>query len=38
LAYLFIPNQLYMFRAMYSPIIMSTWLYLQHLKLSISQQ
>ena len=24
LAYLFIPNQLYMFRAMYSPIIRST--------------
>jgi len=29
LAYLFIPNQLYMFRAMTSPIIRSTWLYLQ---------
>jgi hypothetical protein len=27
LAYLFIPNQLYMFRAMTSPIIRSTWLY-----------
>jgi len=27
LAYLFIPNQLYMFRAMSSPIIRSTWLY-----------
>ena len=26
---LFIPNQLYMFREMYSPIIRSTWLYLQ---------
>jgi len=26
---LFIPNQLYMFRAMFSPIIRSTWLYLQ---------
>jgi hypothetical protein len=24
LAYLFIPNQLYMFRAMYSPVIRST--------------
>ena len=34
LAYLFIPNQLYMFRAMSSPIIRSTWLYLQHLILS----
>ena len=31
LAYLFIPNQLYMFRTMSSPIIWSTWLYLQHL-------
>ena len=29
LAYLFIPNQLYMFRAMSSPIIRCTWLYLQ---------
>ena len=29
--YLFIPNQLYMFRAMSSPIIGSTWLYLQRL-------
>ena len=27
--YLFIPNQLYMFRTMFSPIIRSTWLYLQ---------
>jgi len=26
-----IPSQLYMFRAMFSPIIRSTWLYLQHL-------
>ena len=26
LSYLFIPNQLYMYRAMYSPIIRSTWL------------
>ena len=34
LAYLFIPNQLYVFRAMSSPIIRSTWLYLQHLILS----
>ena len=34
LAYLFIPNQLYMFRAMSSPIIRSTWLYLQDLILS----
>ena len=32
--YLFIPNQLHMFRAMCSPIIRSTWLYLQHLILS----
>jgi len=31
LAYLFFPNQLYMFRAISSPIIRSTWLYLQHL-------
>jgi hypothetical protein len=31
LAYLFIPNQLYMFWAMFLPIIRSTWLYLQHL-------
>ena len=31
LAYLFFPNQLYMFRAMSSPIISSTWPYLQHL-------
>ena len=30
--YLFItPSQLYMFRAMFSPIIRSTWHYLQHL-------
>ena len=29
--YIFIPNQLYMFRAMSSPIIRSTLLYLQHL-------
>jgi len=29
LVYLFIPNQLYMFWAMSSPIIRSTWLYLQ---------
>ena len=29
LAYLFILNQLYMFRAMPSPIIRGTWLYLQ---------
>ena len=29
LAYLFIPNQLYMFRVKSSPIIRSTWLYLQ---------
>ena len=34
LAYLFIPNQLYMFRAMFSPITRSTWLYLQLLILS----
>ena len=34
LAYLFIPNQLYMFRAMSSHIIRSTWLYLQHLVVS----
>jgi len=32
--YLFVPNQLYMFRAMFSPIIGSTWLYLQLLILS----
>ena len=31
---LFIPNQLYMFRATSSPIIRSTWLYLQLLTLS----
>ena len=29
LVYLFVPNQLYMFRAMFSSIIRSTWLYLQ---------
>ena len=29
LVYLFVPNQLYMFRAMFSPTIRSTWLYLQ---------
>jgi hypothetical protein len=29
--YLFVPNQLYKFRAMFSSIIGSTWLYLQHL-------
>ena len=34
LAYLFIANQLYMFPAMSSPIIRSTWLYLQLLILS----
>ena len=34
LAYLIIPNQLYMFGAMSSPIIRSTWLYLQHMVLS----
>ena len=34
LAYLFITNQLYMFRATSSPIIRSTWLYLQLLILS----
>jgi len=34
LAYLFIPSQLYMLRAMSSPIIRSTWLYLQLLILS----
>jgi len=34
LAHLFIPNQLYMFRAMSSHIIRSTWLYLQFLTLS----
>ena len=36
LANLFIPNQLYMFRAMSSPIIRSTWLYLHLLILSTS--
>ena len=35
LAYLFIPNHLCMFRAMYSPVIRSTWLYLQLLVFSI---
>ena len=34
LTYLFIPNQRYMFRVMSSPIIRSTWLYLQLLILS----
>ena len=34
LAYLFIPNQLYMFWVMSSPIIRNTWLYLQLLILS----
>ena len=34
LAYLFIPSQLNMFRAISSPIIKSTWLYLQFLILS----
>ena len=34
LVYLFVPNQLYMFRAMFSPSIRSTWLYLQLLILS----
>ena len=29
LIYLFLPNQLYMFRVVFSPIIRSTWLYLQ---------
>jgi len=32
--YLFIPSQIYMFRAMFSPITKSTWLYLQHLVMS----
>ena len=36
LAYLFIPNQLYVFWTMSSPIIRSTWLHLQHLILSTS--
>ena len=31
--YFIIPSGLYMFRAMFSPIIMSTWLYLQYLVL-----
>ena len=31
LVYLFVPNQLYMFRTTFSPIIRSTWLYLQFL-------
>ena len=35
LVYLFIPKQFYMFRAMSSPIIRSTWLYLQLLIFSI---
>ena len=34
LAFLFIPNQIYVFRAMSSPIIRNTWLYLQFLILS----
>ena len=34
LVYLFIPNQLYMFRAMFSPIIRSNLLYVQLLILS----
>ena len=34
LVYLFIPNQLCMFRAMFSPIIRSSWQYLQLLILS----
>jgi len=34
LASLFIPNQLYIFRVISSPIIRSTWLYLQLLMLS----
>jgi len=34
LAYLFIPNHLYMSRTMSSPIIRSNWLYLQLLILS----
>ena len=34
IVYLFIPSQLYMFRAMSLPIIRSTWLYLQFLILS----
>jgi len=34
LVYLFIPNQLYTFQAMFSPIIRSNWLYLQLLILS----
>jgi len=31
LAYLYIPNQIYMFQGMSSPVIRSTWLYLQFL-------
>ena len=31
LVYFVVPNQLYIFRGMFSPIIRSTWLYLQHL-------
>ena len=34
LVYLFISNQFYMFQAMSSPIIRSTWLYLQLMILS----
>ena len=34
LTYLFIPNQLYMFREMFSPIVRSTCLHLQLLILS----
>ena len=34
LAYLFFPNQFYMFQAMSSPIVRSTWLYLQLMILS----
>ena len=35
LVYLFVPNQLYMFRAMFSPIIRSTWLYVLYLQFLI---
>jgi len=38
LVYLFIPNQLYMFRAMSSPIVTSTWLYLQLVSMTTSRQ
>ena len=38
LDYLFIPSQLYMFRAMYSPIIRRTWLYLRLLVLFTDRQ